>query len=31
MALMMGPLRPDHTKGEEIVFDALSRYLSDDY
>ena len=31
MAMMMGPLRPDHTKGEEIVFDALSRYLPDDY
>jgi superfamily I DNA/RNA helicase len=31
MALMMGPLRPNHTKGEEIVFDALRRYLSNEY
>ena len=31
MALMMGPLRPDATDGEKIVYGVLRRYLSDDY
>jgi superfamily I DNA/RNA helicase len=31
MALMMGPLHPDATDGEKIVYGALERYLPDTY
>ena len=31
MGLMMGPLHPDATSGERLVYSALKRYTPDDY